>query len=251
MGVKIKYHIICVFIFLIPFFSQSQEDIFVKGNEAYKNGEYELAIQSYMTLISQGIISSELYYNLGNAYFKQNEIGEAIWAYEKANKINPGDDNTIFNLNFVSDLTVDKILSKNYGIAAWLKKIFYFKNVNLWSYSAILSSFLAAIFIYVFLISKKKSNRYFNFLMGIVFLFVMVLSLCVGYFQKQYLISNHQGVIVNAVTKIYIEPKTNANVSFELHEGAKIEVKEEIENWYRINLNQNEGWVNKDEIWLY
>ena len=90
-------------------FSQSSEALFTAGNDFYKKGEIEKAIEVYRKIESQAVISSELYYNLGNCYYKLNNVGATIYNYEKALQLDPLNEDAANNLVFAKRLTIDRI----------------------------------------------------------------------------------------------------------------------------------------------
>ncbi|HRH67712.1 MAG TPA: tetratricopeptide repeat protein, partial [Bacteroidia bacterium] len=97
--------------------ADNASDLFHQGNIAYQKGDYITAVQLYSGLLKSGKVSSEVYYNLGNAYYKTDSIAKAILSYERAKKLNPDDEDVAVNLKIASLRVVDKIEP--------LPKIFY------------------------------------------------------------------------------------------------------------------------------
>ena len=88
------------------FFAQSS---FEKGNDLYQKGKYEQAISAYQSVLASKNHSSELYFNLGNCYYKLNKVAPAIYNYEKALVLNPDDAEITNNLKFAQKLQIDEI----------------------------------------------------------------------------------------------------------------------------------------------
>ena len=137
-------------------FGQAQ---LVKGDSAYAAQNYELAIQTYTSILGNQFHSANLYYNLGNAYLKNNELGKAIWSYQKANKIKPGDADILYNLDYASNLTKDKIEQRSSGISKWMAKLFFGKSINYWAYFGIGFALLTCLFFYLYKVEAKKNIR--------------------------------------------------------------------------------------------
>jgi len=229
-------------------YSQSTIEI---GNKAYLDEHYEIAIQNYLESISNNNKSSDLFYNLGNSYFKTNEIGEAIWAYEQALKIDPSNIDIAYNLKYTNNLTADKLTIESKGIGSWLTKNVFQFSENFWFYMSLLSAFLTALALYFFFTPSSHLINNLSLLVSSLSGFLLILSFTFAIMHKSRLTNITKAVIINANTKILTSPKQDANSSFELHEGAQLNIKTTQEDWYEVSLNKNTGWVNKSEVWVY
>ncbi len=243
-------HILSTFILSISLigFGQSKLEI---GNKAYQNEQYEIAVQNYLEAISNNQKSSELYYNLGNSYFKTNEIGEAIWAYEQALKIDPSNEDILYNLHFTNNLTADKLAIETKGIGSWLTKNVFQFSENFWFYISLFSALLTALTLFFFFTPSSHLVNNLSLLFSSVFGLILILSFSFALLHKSRLTSNTKAVIINPNTKILTSPSIDATTSFELHEGAQLNLKSTQEGWYEVSLNSNTGWVNQNEIWTY
>ena len=162
------------FIFLLVLstnsvFSQTLDSLFVTANNLYKEGNIEQAIETYRKIESQNKISSELYYNLGNCYYKLNKVGPSIYNYEKALQIDPLNEDVKNNLIFAKRLALDNIeevpksflqkLNKNY-----LQKLSY----NQWAIVVVIFSFLGSILFLLFYFADIPSKKRLYFVTSIV-----------------------------------------------------------------------------------
>lgn len=222
-----------------------------KGNAAYENEQYEIAVQNYMEAISNDEKSAELFYNLGNAYFKTNELGEAIWAYEQAQKINPADKDVSFNLEFTNNLTVDKLETTSKGIGNWLERNIYSYSPNFWFYISIVFGLLTVVTLYFFFTPSSHLVNNLSLFLSALFGFVLIVSFTFSILHKNRLTTNTKVVIVNSNAKILTTPTVDSPISFELHEGAQLNIKSEQDEWLEVDLNNNSGWILKDEVWVY
>jgi len=117
-----RIYSLLLFLCSLPVFGQ---DAFVEGNEKYVEEHYKTALKSYESLIDSVNQSSEIYYNLGNAYYKTKNIGKAIWAYESALKTDPKNEDAKFNLEFANLQTEDKIEQPDPALTEWLKRLLF------------------------------------------------------------------------------------------------------------------------------
>ena len=232
-------------------FSFNADSVLTQANTAYQNEDYELAIQKYMELISNDYLSADLYYNLGNAYYKSNEIGEAIWAYENAHKINPADEDINFNLEFVNDLTVDKISVEKKGIGSWLNKNIFSFSPNFWLMVSVVSAFIIAFLLYLFFTPTSHLINNLSLLGVALFGIVFLSSIAFSIVQKNRITGQSKVVVIESAAKVLTQPNEDAPTSFQLHEGAQMNIKSKNDQWYEVELNNNTGWVSKNSVWVY
>ena len=229
----------------------ANEHTFHSADSAYQAHDYSLAINLYTQVLAESKHSAPLYYNLGNAYYKNNEIGKSIWAYQKANKIDPQQKDIAFNLNFVSNLTKDKIEQSNQGFSKWIAKVFYGRSINFWSYFAFICITLSCLFYYLFKITIPKNKRSVFLLISFstITLFLICISFAIAH--RVHITTLNNGIIIESTVKAHTAPSAENAVAFELHEGAKFTYKENQGNWYRIEVGKNEGWILKETSLLY
>ncbi|MDC1025113.1 tetratricopeptide repeat protein [Flavobacteriales bacterium] len=219
---------------------QANDSLFINANQDYANQSYSLAIDKYQSIISSGTESSELYYNLGNSYYRLNEIHQAIYFYEKSLKINPNFTEAIENLELCNQLLIDKIEK----MPEIFYKIYYenlknFLSIKWWKITS-----LIFIWIYfLFYLTKIPFKKRFNFSQNIV----LVLSfLCFLIFQdiNNDSLEKREAIIYSQVIDIMSAPSNQANKLFTLHIGSKVTINDQIENWVNISLaNGNKGWI--------
>lgn len=229
-------------------FGQAQ---LVKGDSAYAAQNYELAIQTYTSILGNQFHSANLYYNLGNAYLKNNELGKAIWSYQKANKIKPGDADILYNLDYASNLTKDKIEQRSSGISKWMAKLFFGKSINYWAYFGIGFALLTCLFFYLYKVEAKKNIRALYILFTGIGLVLMLSVIGIGLAQKNHIVSNTNAIIINPVVKVKTAPNETESIAFELHEGARVQLIKSEGDWINIEVNKNHGWVKKSDALLY
>lgn len=243
-------NIVVLIFFSISIFANQPDDILKQAEQAYKQKNYTQAIELYNSLIHQNYYSAELYYNLGNAYYKNNQLGKAILFYEKAKKLNPSDNDINHNLKIAYSKTIDKIETKdNFFIEITKNNFLNQLNANALAYTSIVLSFLALITFALFLYFKPFKKL--NLILTLVFSILAFVVYIIGYAAK----SSHQeqdfGIITQKEIKVSNEPLPNSVAKFKLHEGTKVKVLQKTDNFYLIRLeNGIEGWVNDTSVEL-
>ena len=195
------------------------------ADSAYQNHDYTLAVNLYTQIIADHQYSAPLYYNLGNAYFKNNEIGKALWAYHKAKKIDPQQTDIAFNLNYVSSLTKDKIEQDETGIRKWIAKVFFGHGINFWAIIALICMVAAGLCFYLYKITIPKNRKGIYLIANFVSVFLFIAAFSLAIAHKAHITSITHGIITDPVVKVRTAPSTEDVISFELHEGAKFRYK--------------------------
>lgn len=231
-------------------FGFSTNEKFDLGNEFYSNEEFDSAIVAYESVLEEDQYSFEVFYNLGNAYFRKNQLGKAILNWEKARKISPSNSMVIENLNHAYTLTRDKfdVEIKSEG---FIKSAIYERGPNFWSVLAIVMSFLLAIGLFLFFTSKNDTVHQISFYFSIVAFVALIGFTVSASTQKSYFQEENKAIILSPRVKVRVAPTQNSEESFPLHEGTKVELVGEDEEWVEIVVNKDSrGWVLKDEIGL-
>ncbi|AOW18047.1 hypothetical protein LPB03_11545 [Polaribacter vadi] len=232
--------------------AQNAESLFSTANDLYKNNKYEEAIELYKKIETQGMISSELYYNLGNSYYKLNKVGPSIYYYEKALKINPLNEDVQNNLVFAKRLALDNIeelpktVFQKFKIN-YLQKLSY----NQWAMILVGFSFLGSFFFLLFYFAHTPSKKRFYFVsfsLSFIFLFI---TLFITLNQYSFYKNNKEAIVFAEKTEVRNAPTFNSEEVFTLHEGTKVIVLDAIDNWKKIKLADGKiGWIIANEIKL-
>lgn len=236
----------------IPFSFAQGNELFNKANEAYADANYKEATRLYEKVMNEGYTSPELYYNLANAYYKQEKIAPSIFYYEKALQLAPGETYIINNLRFAQNMTVDEIDVLPLSKAEETKRafIFYF-NFNQWAYLAIGFSVLCFLAFLGYLFSKKPFLKRSFFSLSIFVFLLSMASIYVAYAQEVLLSKDNFGIIFSEEIDVFSEPNTSSRVLFSLHEGTKVNVVDEFRDYQKIELtNGSTGWVNLGSVKL-
>ncbi|MEP7264035.1 MAG: tetratricopeptide repeat protein [Bacteroidota bacterium] len=242
---------VSLILFLSTFnLSASPSDQFNKANALYRSGNYKVAARSYESLIRGGYVSSALYYNLGNAYYKQDNIPKAILNYERALKLKPGDEDVSFNLRLANLNTVDKIepLPKLF-YEQWKDNFISLYNEDIWSKIGITALWTALLFSILYIFSNRSFLKKTGFFATLIFLVAGVFILVVAGIQHQRLTGNKSAIITETSAYIKSSPDDKSTNLFMLHAGTRIDIIDELKGWKKIRIaNGNIGWISESEM---
>ncbi|NTV82665.1 MAG: tetratricopeptide repeat protein [Bacteroidales bacterium] len=216
-----------------------------QANQAYSAADYEAAISQYESVVASGYESSALYFNLGNAYFKLNNIPAAILYYEKAKKLDPTDENIQFNLDLANSRIIDKMepLPQFFLKSWWLSARNLFTS-DQWAKTGVICFILLLISASLFIISSSVMTRKFSFWAGILFLFFMSVSIILSVSSYREYSRHTTAVIFTPTVTVKSSPNENSVDLFVIHEGTKVYITDLVEGWSEVRLsNGNMGWI--------
>ena len=245
-----KKLILLLSVFMLVLLGMAQQEIFVKGNQLYEEKKYKEAIETYLQAVNQGYESVEINYNLGNSYFKTNQIAQSILFYERAKKLQPNDENIIHNLGIANTRIVDKIEAiPELAIMQFWKNIVHLFSIDGWAIMGICTLIFGLVFFLLYFFSKLILLKKTSFYIGILVILISFISLFFA--QKQYAEYTDQqfGIVFAETITVKSSPDDAGNDLFVIHEGIKVRIKDKIGDWYNIALpNGNEGWMKKNTV---
>ena len=221
-----------------------------KGDSAYIKEDYTAAIQIYEALLKNGE-AAEVYYNLGNSYYKIGEIAKAVLNYERALLLQPGNSDIRANLEVARAKTIDKVEPvPEVFFVSWTKALINSMSVDAWATWGIVSFILFIITLYFFIFSKQIMLKKVGFIAGIVFLIVMICSNLFASEQKERLVNRNEAIVMNPSVTVRSTPSESGTSLFILHEGRKVSIKDNsMKEWKEIRLEDGKvGWVPASAI---
>ncbi len=226
------------------------DSLLLAANNNYNNGLYDSALIKYHEIINNGLESGELYYNIGNAYFKNNDVASAILYYEKAKRLLPNDDEIDYNLNIANSMIVDKIEKVPELFYHHWWNFFYNKlGADAWTIFTLISFTCLIVTIGLFIISKKRSNRKASFYIGLLFLIITLASFALASQKYNTSIKQNEGIVFTSSITVKSSPTENAVDLFVIHEGTKVKIIDKINNWVEIKIqNGSIGWLPEKSI---
>ena len=240
---------IILFYFSLIANAQSNE-LFDKANEQYNEGKYQEAINNYLKIAEGKEHSSALYFNLGNSYYKLNQIAPSIYYYEKALQLSPNDNDIKNNLLFAQNMTVDsfEVLPQT-GLTKIIQNIIGKLSYHSWAILAIVFMilFVAGFLFYYFSMYQDKKRLFF--VISIVSLIICLSCLLFAFNQSRYLKKQNPAIIFAQEIGVNAEPNNRSEEVFILHEGTKVNVEDKMGDWKKIRLVDGKtGWISSTEI---
>ena len=249
---KIAQYLIFSMIFPMALHASDRDSVLLRAEQYYRQNEFSKAIAEYQPLTESGIVSAELFYNLGNAYFKNHDIKSAILYYERAKRLAPNDEAIDFNLNLSRSLIFDKVEAvPELFLITWCRAIRDLMTVRAWSWWSI-GSFVAMLALgLLFLFVRRMSMRRLAFGLS-VFCFVLSLkAFAFGYLQKANIERTDEAIVFAPSVTIKSSPDDSGNNLFILHEGVKVRIEDQIGEWCEVRIaDGNKGWIRKSEIMI-
>ena len=226
------------------------QDNFEAGDKFYRQDKFEEAVKAYENVLKTKQHSAELYYNLGNAYYKLNKTAPAIYNYEKALLLNPDYSDAKNNLQFAQNMTIDDIKPvQQVGFGKIIHDFTSSYTYDGWAKIAIGFSILFLLFFVGYYFSATTLLKRIFFVGLFVALIALVVSVASAIAEKASYENDRPAIIFADTVGIKNEPKENADNAFMLHEGTKVQIIETLDNWRKIQLaDEKEGWVSKDAL---
>lgn len=216
-----------------------------QGDSAYMRNDYASAIQIYESLLKQGE-AAEIYYNLGNSYYKTDDMARAILNYERALLLQPGNTDIRANLEIARSKTIDKVASiPDIFFVAWTNSLINCLSVDVWAKLGIIFFILLLVSLSLFFFSKQIIWKKSGFMTGIIFLMFVVLSNIFASKQKSELTDRNEAIILSPSVTVRSTPSESGTSLFVLHEGYKVEIKDNsMREWKEIRLEDGKvGWI--------
>jgi tetratricopeptide (TPR) repeat protein len=224
------------------------DSLFAQANNYYDNQQYDSALQVNLMLVKAGYQSASLYYNIGNCYFKQGELGYAILYYLRAKRLSPNDDDINANLAFAQQFMPTRLEGvKINPVTTFFDMIVtpFTMNLLFWMASILFIIFLLYLIGFVYF---RYRGLFVNIVIYSLLILVIVSSGLAGYkYRTQYL--TRRGVVVTPEAPIYSAPSENSDVEFTGGYGLTFEIKKSMEDYYLVLFeNKRKGWIKKENI---
>lgn len=240
--------------FILAFFTLSlnaaESRRMAEANQFYTQENYRAADSLYQLVLAEEGISAAAYYNLGNAKYKLGEIAPAILNYEKALKLDPNNEDILFNLEMAQQRTTDKIehLDK-FFLEEWSKSIQRIFSSDGWAYLSIFSFILLLTGIALYFFGKNLTLRKIAFFSTFLVLFVFIISIVCAKKQKDYQMIHDTAIIFAPSVTCKGSPDAGGTDLFLLHEGTKVNVKSKLNGWVEIQMmDGNVGWIPEKDL---
>jgi tetratricopeptide (TPR) repeat protein len=226
------------------------ERLFDEGNLLYQQQDFQGARDKYLQIESQGEISSALYYNLGNSYYRLGSFGKAILYYERALRLDPGDNDIQANLQAATQATVDRIIPpQEFELARWLIWLLYVISPPSLIKLATALYLSAGLLLMIGIVSRNPRTKSILKRGSLAAGIVLLITLSVAGAQWVDARKRVEAVVMDSEVKAMGAPDDGAVELFRIHEGTKVRIDESTDDWIEIVLVDGKvGWVHRKSV---
>ena len=221
------------------------------ADSAYAQERYDDATRIYLELVQSEGESAQIYYNLGNCYYRQDSIARAVLFYERALLLNPADADVRFNLDMARSKTVDRVAigSEMFFVTTW-RSLVLSLSMQHWAQVALASFLLMLIGVAVYLFSPRLRSKKVGFVAAIILLIVCAVANIAAYTQRQHITRRTGAVIMAPSVVVKSTPSTSGTDLFILHEGTRVDIVDDtMRDWLEVRLSDGkQGWLQRAEI---
>ena len=246
----IKIYWLFVVFLLLSRMTTAQEASLKEAEIAYTKEDYKTAIELYEGILKNNGESEAVYYNLGNAYYKDGQIAPAILNYERALLLQPGDKDVRFNLQIAKQRAVDKIEPLgHFFLSDLFSSIRDIASADTWGGIGIACFLLLIFCLVVFFFSKIVRFKKIAFYAGLFLVIIVIASNILGYSQVKALKEHSEAIVFAPSVTMKSSPDASGTDLVVLHEGTKVAVRSTLGDWSEIELEDgNVGWMPTKDI---
>jgi tetratricopeptide (TPR) repeat protein len=220
------------------------------ANSAYNEGNFEKAAATYKQILSQNLHSAALYYNLANAYFKQDELGKALLNYNRASRIAPGDEDIRHNQEYAEKMTKDSIEKiPEFFLITWLRSMRGAMSCTAWTLLSIVMLATALVMALLYLLAQRMSLRKVGFYTMAVAVVLFVATSAFAISERNQLVGRSEAIVMSTAASVKSSPDRSATELFVLHEGTKVSIGETTDGWAEVRIaDGRKGWIEGKRI---
>ena len=230
--------------------SGAMADSVSAGNQLYNTAKYQEAIRKYQSVVSQGFESAELYFNLGNAFYKSGNATYAILNYERAKKLAPNDEDIRYNLDLAHTQIIDNVVSlPEPGFLRWWKQLINSQSISSWGTMSIITFFTFLSLFGLFLLSRSFRIKRLAFWVSIAAISISAITFSIGSHLTSKLINHNTAVITDRSVRVKSSPSETGTELFIVHEGVTVQLTDKLGEWVNVSLpDGNKGWVKESSM---
>lgn len=230
--------------------SAQNPELFEKGKDNYKDGNYQQAIDDWSAILSSGEHSAALYFNLGNAHYKLNNIGPSIYYYEKALQLDPNDKDVRNNIAFAENARVDIIepLPKTVFVR-WYERISGIMNYNGWAIAGVFCASMTVLLFLLYYFSVSERRKRILFVASLAAGMLMLTFTVMAFLVYSDDLNDRPAIVYSESVEVRNEPRIGSETAYIIHEGTKLQILDEDDEWVRIQLaDGKDGWILAESI---
>lgn len=241
-------HTILVLLLTTSVFAQA--DLLQKANELYTKDQFKEAIEVYNQILKTNMESPEVYFNLGNAYYKTNQFTLAILNFERAKVLAPDDEDIEFNLLVVNQKVVDSIQElPGIFIVRWWNALVNSQTTDTWATLSILGFIIFLVLLGLYFFAKTGDIKRVSFWAGCFLLVFTIFTWSFAAKQKSRLINHNYAIVMQPTVTVKSSPSEKGTNLFVIHEGLKVKITDKLGDWVEIRLaDGNKGWLLTESV---
>ena len=226
-------------------YAEDALSLFREGNEAYRKQAYQKAYEDYERA-SRKLPAAEIYYNMGNAVFKMNQLGRAIVNYSRARNLEPRNPDILENLRYAKSLIEYRVEDKRNWYLRTVSELLQYFRLRELLFACFLIYFTLSLAWVLGLVMKKSLMPQSVHTALLAVLIVFSILSCAKFYQAKI---QKPAVVIQGKVDVRYGPSKSDKLAFSLVEGIQVDVEEKLDDWYRISLaNKESGWVPKEGI---
>lgn len=217
-----------------------------QADALYERERYTDATKAYEALLSRGKVAAELYYNLGNCYYKMDEIPRAILNYERALLLDPGDGDIRANLALARGKTIDKVVPPSeMFFVTWWRNLATSMSIDAWAVNGIVAFVLMLVGIAAYVLSSRLVVRKSGFYMAVVMLVIVLVANLAALSCHSDFVHPSAAIVLEPSVSVKSSPTHNSTDLFLIHEGSKVEILDAtMREWIEVKFEEGkQGWI--------
>jgi len=228
----------------------AQADLLQKGNELYTKDKFKEAIDVYNQILMTNLESPEVYFNLGNAYYKTKNYPQAILNYERAQLISPDDEDIAFNLQIANQHVVDAIQElPGIFIVRWWNSLVNSQTTDTWAVISIISFLFFLTLLGLYFFARSGNMRRIAFWTAFILISTSMFSWSFAAQQKSRLVNHNYAIVIQPTVTVKSSPSEKGTNLFVVHEGLKVKITDKLGDWFEVRLaDGNKGWLMTESI---
>lgn len=220
-------------------------DLWSMAGEAFAAGQWQNALNYYQMIEGENLESADLYYNIGNTYFKLDDIAHAILYYERALKLDPSHEDAAHNLEIVRQMTLDKIdVIPDFILVSWFRNLRQGLSADAWAWITLALAAIAGLLFLLFRLGSSPALRTVSFIGFCLFVVLMVFTFIFSLQQKHAITRQDSAIVTSPVCSVKSSPAEGGKTVFVLHEGTRVRLLDNVGDFAKIEIaDGRQGWA--------